>query len=844
MDAQEHQDPEHQDPLSIFASRLRKLRIDAGLPSIRALESHMKAGNHPFSRSTIEDKLQGKTTPSWEFVVAFVHACRRHAGEVDRRLSPEAADLAVWRDSHNALIMLLASARQGQRRYLAAERQLAAQTGETLDPEQRAPHADLHQLPPDVADFTGRGPLLETLRQLVTARRNTAIVISAINGRGGVGKTALAVRAAHELKEHFPGGQLYVNLRGVEQESRAPDAVLMEFLTALGVRGAAMPQTLDERSRLFRSKLHDLRALVVLDNAESEAQVRPLLPGSSAATVLITSRKRLSGLEGVSNLRLEVLERRQSVELLAQIVGSERVHREQSCAERIADLCGNLPLAIRIAGARLAEKPHWSLGQLEQKLRDERRRLDELRVGDLEVRASLDLSYFSCGELDRKVFSLLGALRCADFPTWVAAALCETTDEIAEESLERLVQAQLLEPLGLDAADQARYRFHDLVRDYARDTLRRYFPDSVDGLQRVLDGYVALSGVAEQKADVASRDVEITETCPWLAPDRAAITAATHRPTVWFVAENRNILSIIDQAVDEPLSDRFIALVTNCQIFFETIAAWSYWESTHEKAIPRARRRADPFMEARLIYGLGVLAWDKARWTVAHARFDQCLQVFTQLGHDHWRARTLHNIGGVLRDDGSYEKALTFLERAIEVFSELEDTLWYARTLRRMGGVYWDTGDLDAAVQCLERSLPTLREFGDGRWEARGLRTLGGILVSQRRLTEARRCLDSCIAAFGALGDRLWVARSLRTLGECQQQQGEWSGAHASFEAALTVFRDLGDQRYEALTVLNISELALMSGDVPYNPTKLREALAVFEHFGDRQSARKCRDLL
>jgi transcriptional regulator with XRE-family HTH domain len=276
------------------------------------------------------------------------------------------------------------------------------------------------QLPPDIADFTGREGALERLRARISGGpgESTAVVITGVVGKAGVGKTALAVHAAHQLRPTFPDGQLYMNLRGVEAQALEPGEVLGEILRALGVEGHCLPQDMDSRARWYRSLLADRRVLVVLDNAAGEAQVRPLLPAGAGNAVLVTSRARLAGLTLSEVIDLGVLPPRQAVELLGKIVGACRIAAEPEAASQIAALCGYLPLALRIVGARLAAKPHWRAQRLADRLAAHHRRLDELTVGDLEVRASFALSYQGVGEMERRAFRLLGLLEMPDF-AWI-----------------------------------------------------------------------------------------------------------------------------------------------------------------------------------------------------------------------------------------------------------------------------------------------------------------------------------------------------------------------------------------------------------------------------------------
>jgi hypothetical protein len=284
-----------------------------------------------------------------------------------------------------------------------------------------------HQLPPDVADFVGRAELVAQLRGwlacwpdgVATKANGTAVPVAAVSGKAGVGKSALALHVAHQLAAVFSDGQLYASLGGADVAGtapREPAEVLGWFLRALGVDGGAVPAGLEERAALYRSRLAGRRVLVVLDDAADQAQVRPLLPGGPGCAVLITSRARLAGLAGARLVHVDVLDTGQAVALLARIAGSGRVAAEPAAATAIVAACGWLPLAVRIAGARLAARPHWPLCRMASLLADERGRLDELAHGDLEVRASLSLSYQALGQRQRRLFRRLGLLDAPDGP--------------------------------------------------------------------------------------------------------------------------------------------------------------------------------------------------------------------------------------------------------------------------------------------------------------------------------------------------------------------------------------------------------------------------------------------
>ncbi|MEV4016583.1 BTAD domain-containing putative transcriptional regulator [Nonomuraea angiospora] len=325
------------------------------------------------------------------------------------------------------------------------------------------------QLPRDIADFTGREDESAYLSAMLLRRRQpdapaTGCVIS---GMAGVGKTELAVHVAHQCQDSYPDGQLYVDLSGLSAQPVSPFDALGTMLRSLGVDGAVIPPTLDERVKLYRSRLIRQRVLVLLDNASSEQQVRPLLPTGRECGVLVTGRARLAALHGVPILDLDVLERGQALTLLGRIVGEGRMRCEPEEAGRLVELCGYLPLSIRIAGARLAAKPYWRLAQLVKRLDVQHRRLDELRIADTNVRASLIQSYQVLTSSARRAFHLLALLDVPNFALWTAAVVLDEKVADARDLVEQLVDARLLDsiPAASGMADQ--YRFHDLVRTLA-----------------------------------------------------------------------------------------------------------------------------------------------------------------------------------------------------------------------------------------------------------------------------------------------------------------------------------------------------------------------------------------
>jgi DNA-binding SARP family transcriptional activator len=327
----------------------------------------------------------------------------------------------------------------------------------------------VRQLPPARRDLVGREEVLTALRRAVTgppdrARRSTAYV--AISGGPGTGKTALAVRTAHDLRSRFPDGQLHLSLRAADGPT-APAVLLGRLLRTLGIESELQPRSLSGREHLYRSLLSGRRVLVVLDDVASEAQVRPLIPGEPGCAALITSRARLEGIEGAHRIDVGLLSVEAGVDLVARVAGRELAASELDAARQVVHRCGRLPLALQIAGARLAARPHWTVGHLAERLADERRRLDELRAGDLDVRASLMRSYRALGPSEQRALRLAGLLDACEFTCQTVASVIGAGAAAADDVLERLVAARLLE--ARDRGGQMHYSFHTLIRLFARE---------------------------------------------------------------------------------------------------------------------------------------------------------------------------------------------------------------------------------------------------------------------------------------------------------------------------------------------------------------------------------------
>jgi DNA-binding SARP family transcriptional activator/tetratricopeptide (TPR) repeat protein len=674
------------------------------------------------------------------------------------------------------------------------------------------------QLPPDVRDFTGRERVVaravEWLGVHDSAAESTAVAMVVIAGAAGIGKTALAVHVAQRARGRFPDGQLFVDLRGRQAQPLEPGEVLSRFLRALGVDGQAIPEVLEERVGLYRARLAERRVLVVLDNAADEAQVRPLLPGSPSCGVLVTSRARLAGLEGAHPIELDMLPPDQAVELLGLVAGPSRVAAEPEAAALVVRHCGRLPLAVRIAGTRLAARPHWSVAQLAELLTDERRRLGVLQVRDLAVRASFELSYQGLGVRLRQVFRRLGLLDAPDFGCWVAAAAVDNPLAEAEELMEQLVEAQLLEIAGEDQT-RIRYRFHGLLRLYARERAEHEEPPDVRRavLQQMLGAWLALAERAEQRLPHGAPRVDRGDAPRWW-PDQQTMEELLVDPLAWFDAERTALVAAVEQAASAGADEFAWELTGSLRNFFEVRCLLDEWWRTHQLALAASRRCGNRRGQAITLLGLGGGDFDfrLVNGEERLAYLEKALQLFGELGDRCGQASAQCELGFAYREVGRPKDALASLEQALQCFSKLGDRFGQASALHGLGVVHVDQGRLAAALASYERSLTLFGQAGKSYSQTMVLRRLGMLHNAQGRAGEAWGCLDQALALTQGLGDRRGEALVLQSRGELELRHGDQDAAAALLEQALLMLQGLGHRKGEATTLRHLGELHLAHG--------------------------------
>jgi tetratricopeptide (TPR) repeat protein len=650
------------------------------------------------------------------------------------------------------------------------------------------------QLPHDVLGFTGREPELAGLAALATGQDSAAVVITAIDGVAGIGKTALAVHFAHRAALAFPDGQLFVNLRGFDPEHPPlePGEVLARFVRALGAGVSQLPADPDELAGMYRSQLSGRRVLVVLDNAVNAGQVRPLLPGTAGCLAIITSRNRLSGLvalDGAQRLTLDMLPPGEAVAVIARTAGDERAAADPAATRRLAELCGRLPLALRITADRAAAYPHLSMADLADELTAERDRLDVLATDEQtsQVRAVFSWSYRALAPASARAFRLVGLHPGQDISTAAAAALLDTPVPEARRLLRTLTGGHLLEETGRD-----QYQFHDLVRVYAAECAQAAEPeaDQVAAVGRLLTWYL-------HTADAFRRI---------LVPDNP------HLP--------------LDPP---PLACRPPVFTTHRQAF-----RWA--ESELANLVPVLRKAPAA--------GDDILAWRlPVMFMIIHDLFGHmadiipelrsALMVSRELGDRTAQAWVLTDLAEAYLNLGQQDEAIECCHSAFAISTEIGDWYgqWGTQYLEGIANLF--LGRFSEATDRIQQSLATARQASDIRAEGMALTWLGAVHERLGAFETAISLRQQAVAALGQARNRWQYAYALQKLAEACHHHGRTADAIDNYQQAQAIFRQIGDRRIEADILLQLGHAHKTTGQDNAARQSWQQALAIFEELRD-----------
>ncbi|WP_051771657.1 AfsR/SARP family transcriptional regulator [Saccharothrix sp. NRRL B-16314] len=694
------------------------------------------------------------------------------------------------------------------------------------------PWTALCQLPPDTADFIGRDDLCAEATALLTGDPSgTAVPVVAITGAPGTGKSTLTIRVAHALRARFPDGQLFVRLDGAGAAPRDPAEVLAELLTAVGLNPTAMPDRLETRAAAFRSRIADRAVLLVLDDAAGFEQVRHLLPGTASSAVLISSRHQLGGLPGIRPLRVPPLAAPSGLALLSRMIGERRVAAEASAAAAIVEACGGLPLALRIVGARLAARQSLPLTKLADRLADERRRLDELAAGDLEVRASLELSYEALPPDAALAFRRLGLLGASDVASWVVKALTGLDDP--EQVVEQLVEANLLEDVGRDATGEPRYRLHDILAVYAAELGE----DDEGGAAALRDYVDTLTTLADAACERLAVSVDELPMLPF-APSEVLAPCEVERLTAdgvkWLLVEQVQLERAIETAcrrgwgvAADAVYERTIRyldiyipterVVELAELVRDTVRAEGdsplAWRVEYHRAVQLLKRSVEDGLlrtleactEAYRRHGDAV-AEAIALASLAHYRHmsgeepgidlaRRAVEVAKRSGSRTAYCSTVRELALMLGELGQYAEALVYFDEALDICRELGLTLPEVQVHYGVARCALDNDDLARAVRAMDRAMELVTVVDDPRGVGYVTNLAGRVKVATGDHTEGVRLAARSYQIFVEIGEGIGAANAVASMAEGYLALGRPDDAVLVLEPALREYRHVGAAR-------------------------------------------------
>ncbi|MGH3772972.1 MAG: ATP-binding protein [Pseudonocardiaceae bacterium] len=781
-----------------------------GDPSPRRIDRMAAATGLELAGSTIAGWFETwSVVPAWEKFDVLVKAL---AAEHDEN----------WRSLHGAALTADRERKRSERRRKERNRATPpvsvdpTASGDVTAPAGQSPAgltptagAVPRQLPMDVMYFTGRDAELTALNAFLAQDdkdRPAALVIQAIAGTAGVGKTALVVHWAHRVRDRFPEGQLFVNLRGYNPGSpMAPEQALEEFLRALDVPAERIPAGLRARAALYRSLLDGRRVLIVLDNANTAEQVRPLLPGSATCRVVVTSRSRLSGLiarDGASRVTLDLLPPAEAIALLRDVIADGRVAAEPESIAELASRCAYLPLALRIAAERAVTHPHLTLAELASELAVAHDRLDLLATADEEdeataVRAVFSWSYHALPPDAARAFRLLGLHAGADISAPAAAALTDTTPAQARRLLETLAGTHLIEETGAD-----RYRFHDLLRVYAAECAKEENDhDCAAAVRRVLTWYLHTGDAADRILNPHRRRVPL---------DQPEVTCSPLKFTDygqaldWCEAERANLIAAIHQAAEA--GEHVIACTLPLALwgFFDLRKNWADLIATYNIGLTAAQHLHDRKVEAWTFGAVGMAYFHLRQHEEAFDHYQRSLAISREIGDQWAEAISLTGLSQACFYLGRHKEAFGYSQQALPISQEIGDPWSETFALVNIGAAYRKLQKFDDALDYFQRALAVAHPAHNRSGEATVLHNLGATYRDLQRFEDALEYFQRALITYREISDRWGEARTLLNIGDILQKFNQITEAATYWRQALPIFEDFNDSAKAAQVRANL----------------------------------------
>ncbi|MFF4053766.1 BTAD domain-containing putative transcriptional regulator [Streptomyces chartreusis] len=623
------------------------------------------------------------------------------------------------------------------------------------------------QLPPEVGDFVADETLVEAVCDAVCARKDgERLNVAVLLGQPGVGKSTLARHVAHRVAaEWFPDGQLYCDLRGMSGQPVSPSEALGRFLRALGIPGQVIPDALDERAEMYRSLLAERRILVLLDDVVSESQVLPLLPGSGSSGVLVTSRGQLTALPGRCRFDIRPMGTNQAVQFLGRIIGEHRLESEREAAGALIRLVGGLPLALRIIGARLAARPHWSLTSMLYRLENEQGRLDELAYGELSIRASLTLSYDYLDAADRRLLCLISLTEGAEIPSWLGAALVDDRRPHPADLLEPLIDMRLLDITSTQGGE-FRCGLSHIVRTFAHERLPSEISEAerAGAVRRMVGGWLALAERAHKEIYGGTYTLVTGRAERWHPPEDH-VRRCLRDPLGWLESEQINLLNAVELAARSGLDELCWELATTLVTLFEARGYSDLWDRTHHIALGAVQEAGNERGQAAVLASLGTLHLHRGGHEAAGPYLSTALEIFQRLGELTGQALCLRDLARIEQHYGNDDRSLALYEGAERTFVRAGDVIGRAYVLGEMCYITMRRADFTRTRSYLDEALGICRSAGFDRGQALVLRRLGQMLMYQGQYEEAERTLLEVLDMVEASGDLIGEGYVLHDLG-------------------------------------------------------------------------------
>ncbi|MEQ4715629.1 BTAD domain-containing putative transcriptional regulator [Nonomuraea sp. B19D2] len=691
------------------------------------------------------------------------------------------------------------------------------------------------QLPATSGDIVGRDALLRQVRTILSPGRassSESVAVVTFTGPGGVGKTSLAIHAAHLIKDEYPDGQLFARLQDGNGQQKSPASLLEQILRSFGVEPSTLPPSMDDRAALYRSLLAERRVLIVLDDVDSMFQVTPLLPGTPRCAVIITTRNRLTGLVcGGQQFEIAPLDEQSSVNLVTQLIGPARAEAELHSVRDLVRFCEYLPLAIRIVAAKLAARPHWAIHQMVRRLENEKRRLDELDLGCMSMRATISLSYQNLDKESQTLLRRLGLLGSIEFASWVCAPLLDRDLEAAENMLENLVDARLVE-VRRTADGSVRFQVHDLVRIYLTERLvdDESTTERIASIRRYLGCWLTLAAEAHRRVYGGDYSVLHGTAERWHLPEDIVDTLL-QSPMRWFRREHEALVAAIFRAAGAGFDELCWDLALTSVTLFQPDSHVTDWRETHEAALGLVNETRNRRGQAAILYSLGILALT-SHLKDASSYFERALKIMDELGDTHGRALALGGLGYLDRLAGRYGVALARYAEALQGFQEAGDLIGEAHMLKDIALIHMDQQQNATAESLLQQALKVCRRLGAQRVTAQTLHQLGEFYLQTRLLESAREMFSAANTITESSGDVTGQAYTLLGIGIVRTRQSSFSLAEASLNAALAAADHAQDLLIRGRVLLSLAELDVARGQPQMAMGRLDQALQALGDLG------------